>query len=216
VFVDPEAEDYEYPLVLGGPADGVCGWGKGGECAGDLVGDEEEDQEVEAPLAFYRFGPGGSEVEDEADEEDGAFDDGGEEGGVPEAEAEARAIAAGEEGEVGFVDDEVEEPVAGDAQGKCERGAPVFFYEEVDEAEAGAPDDAHEEAVGDGIGGEVEGEVGIGLVDVDVFDVEEEERGPEEVDPLGCEEEEAEGEFWGEFFCAEADAEMTEDHEIGF
>ena len=68
----------------------------------------------------------------------------------------------------------------------------------------------------DGIGGKIEGEVGVAFVDVDVFDVEEEQCGPEEVDPLGCQEEKTEGDGRGEFFCAEADAEVTENHMIGF
>jgi len=215
MFVDPEAEEDEDPLVLGGPADGVCGWGKGGECACELVGDEEEDQEPEGPFALAVFCVCGSEVEDQADEEDGAFDDGCGNWRTPEAEADAGAVA-GKEGKVGFVDDQVEEPVAGDAAGQDDSGSPVFFYEEVDQAEAGAPDDAHKETVCNGVGGELEGKVGITFVDVDVFDVEEEHHGPDEVDPLGCHEQEAERYGGSEFFCAEADAEMTENHVIGF
>jgi len=114
------------------------------------------------------------------------------------------------------VDDQVEEPVAGDAYGEDDGGAAVFFYEEVDEPEAGAPDEAHEETVGNGIGGELEGEMGVAFVDIDVLDIEEEQDGPEEVDPLGGHEQKAERYGGSEFFCAEADAEMTENHAIGF
>ena len=208
VPVDPEAEEDEDPLVLGGPADGVGGWGKGGKGAGELVNDEEGYEEPEGPLALAVFCVCGSEVEDQADGEEEAFGQGCEEGRVPETETEVGAVAW-EEGKVGFVNDEVEEPVAGDAEAKNYRAFAVLFYKVVYQSEAGAPYDAHEEAVGDGVGRELEGKVGVAFVDVDVFDVEEQEDGPEKVDPLGCHEEKTEGKGGCEFFCAEADAEMT-------
>lgn len=71
------------------------------------------------------------------------------------------------------MDDEVEDPMAEDAEAEDDRAAAVFFYYIINHSEEEAPDEAHEEAVRDRIGDEVEGEFRVDGPQSYFFDIKE-------------------------------------------
>jgi len=125
------------------------------------MGDHQEDNhQPQAPCPGRILCTGSAQVKRQAYNENGKFYHCRRDRPVPQTEPEFGGVA-GEERQVGLMDDEVQHPVADHAYAHYYGAPDVFFDHPVDDAKEASPDDAHCQAVRNGIVVKVERELAV-------------------------------------------------------
>src|SRR6266567_4553464 len=174
-------------------------------------GEEEPDQKPERPQTESIFRACRSNVESDAGRVDQSFDD--ERPGHRVPQTEAHIWSPRKHRHVRRVHQDIENPVADDAEKENEGGPQIAPDDPMNRAEENAPHDQRRQAVAPRIVVEVQGaELHQARNDANVLDPRENEHGPDQIRPLDSEEERADRNPRSRSLGGEPDAEVTDEH----